>query len=373
MKFEDLQNQWQKEGANAAVQINYDILLKEVKRGKSYFDAMVFWRDVREIVVGVALVIFFLVVGIKHDFWPLLFMSGCILFICLFLFMDRIRNTKNRLTDGTLKDCVGNSLAEVNHQIWLLRNVFWWYLLPGLLGFLVMSFWMEIFINRGVQASLGEPKTVLSSMLDFLVSLWLPAALFVGVYWLNQWAVKAELLPRKKELEDLLCSIDDSGEKPPANEKNIWPVVFLSILISLLFSVSLVFISRTSWVKNWLGDTDQKTAIEITPPLLPQEAIGPKELKILSARYGAKKEWVDVTGKVADAVHENTLSVHSGNELTGEDPIDGYTKTLEVECLWDGQKKTIRVREGTNLKIPFESDPNTVRTDKFREADDSKG
>ncbi len=71
-----------------------------------------------------------------------------------------------------------------------------------------------------------------------------------------------------------------------------------------------------------------------------------------------------MTGKVTDAVHENTLSIHSGNELTDEDPLEGYTKILEIECVWDDQKKTIRVREGMNLKIPFDIAPNTVQTDK---------
>jgi hypothetical protein len=64
-------------------------------------------------------------------------------------------------------------------------------------------------------------------------------------------------------------------------------------------------------------------------------------------------KWVDVTSKVTDAVGGNTLSIHSGNELAGRDPLFLSTKTLEVECLWDGQKKTIRIREGMDLKIPF--------------------
>ncbi|MGB7746079.1 MAG: RNA polymerase sigma factor [Verrucomicrobiia bacterium] len=36
------------------------------------------------------------------------------------------------------------SLIQVNHQIWLLKNIFWWYLLPVLLGlgvFIVSLIW----------------------------------------------------------------------------------------------------------------------------------------------------------------------------------------------------------------------------------------
>jgi hypothetical protein len=363
MKFEDLQNQWQKEGGDGKVQIHYDTLLKEVKRGKSYFDAMVFWRDVREIAVGIGLVIFFLVFGFRFNFWPLFFMSGCMLFICLFLFIDRIGHRKNRAMSGSLKECVGNSLAEVNHQIWLLRNVFWWYLLPGLAGFLLIGIWMEFVVNRGMQTSLGESKTLLSSILDFFVGLWLPVVLFGGVYWLNQWAVKSELLPRKRELEDLQQSIGEEVEIQPVKMKNIRRNVFLSLLMSLLFFILLLFVNQTRWMVNWLGNPGERITIEITPPLSPEEAKGPNELKILSARYGAKKQWIDVTKRISEAVHENKLTIHSGNGLAEEDPLEGYIKILEIECLWDGQKRTIRVREGMDLKIPFESDPNPVGTD----------
>lgn len=360
MEFEDLQNQWQKEGGDAKVSVSYDVLLKEIKRGKSYFDAMVFWRDVREIGVGIVLIILFLVVGMSHDAWPYIILSGCILFVCLFLIIDKIRNKKNRLMDGTLKDCVKNSLAEVNHQIWLLRNVFWWYLLPFLLGFLVTGIWMEFYINRGVGASLGEPKSMQSSILDFLVGLWFPAVLFIGVYWLNRWAVKSELLPRKKELEDLLGNINNGGvSEPSANPKSIRPVVFLSLLISLVFSVSLIFISRTSLVK------EPPAVIEITPPLTPEEDAGLKELVILSARYGAKDQWVEVTQNIANSVVcGNMIFVISCNALAGRDPLEGCPKMLEIKCLWDGRERTVRVPEGLAFKKNIDAgDTKTERPD----------
>ena len=38
---------------------------------------------------------------------------------------------------------------------------------------------------------------------------------FAGVYWLNQYAVRSELEPRRQELETLLMSLKD--ETPDAN------------------------------------------------------------------------------------------------------------------------------------------------------------
>ncbi len=34
--------------------------------------------------------------------------------------------------------------------------------------------------------------------------------LYWGIYWLNQWAIRKELAPRKKELEELLSSLENA-------------------------------------------------------------------------------------------------------------------------------------------------------------------
>lgn len=44
---------------------------------------------------------------------------------------DRARQKKRRAGPGhSLVREVEGALADVEHQIWLLRNVFWWYQLP---------------------------------------------------------------------------------------------------------------------------------------------------------------------------------------------------------------------------------------------------
>ena len=41
-----------------------------------------------------------------------------------------------------LLESVKESLTQVEHQIWLLRNVFWWYLLPFAIS--IMAFFAQI-------------------------------------------------------------------------------------------------------------------------------------------------------------------------------------------------------------------------------------
>ncbi len=67
--------------------------------------------------------------------WELLLMGACVTFVGVFMLVDRWRQRRRRPAhDGTLRACTEASLAEVEHQIWLLRNIFWWYLLPCLIG-----------------------------------------------------------------------------------------------------------------------------------------------------------------------------------------------------------------------------------------------
>ncbi len=70
---------------------------------------------------------------------------------------------------------------------WLLKNVFWWYLAPLAAGLVIWFAYCNAYI-------------------DIAVSL----ALYAGVYWLNQWAVRKELLPRKQELEQLRTGLQDN-------------------------------------------------------------------------------------------------------------------------------------------------------------------
>ena len=91
------------------------------------------------------------------------------------------------------------SLHQVNHQIWLLKNVFWWYLLPfaSAVGISIgHSVWHAR--NPGLAAMIG---LVVAAALFIALVYW-------GIYWLNQFAVRKCLEPRRQELESLLAGLD---------------------------------------------------------------------------------------------------------------------------------------------------------------------
>jgi hypothetical protein len=123
-----------------------------------------------------------------------------LLWIAGYMLADRMRHKRQPAAmDEPLRQLVESSLAEVEHQIGLLRNVLWWYLLPPALSVLAFMSQLAWHLRSGgwwmAFAVVGAVALL---------------ALFVaGVFWLNQYAVRSVLEPRRQELETLLMSLAD--------------------------------------------------------------------------------------------------------------------------------------------------------------------
>src|SRR5262245_6429398 len=140
MNFEDLQKSWQNQG-RTPITINSDLLLKEVRRNQEQFRTMIRGRDLREVTVFLMLVPSFAFGGwLMH--WSLYLCAfACAVEAAFFVLDRRLQEKKTPDLHESLKDCAATSLAEVTHQIWLLRNVHWWYLLPLFLPMILFFAW----------------------------------------------------------------------------------------------------------------------------------------------------------------------------------------------------------------------------------------
>jgi Na+/proline symporter len=198
MNFEDLQKAWQSQDAGAKVTINADVLLKEVRRNQRQFWATIFWRDVREVGVCFLLTLYFSYHGLRHHDWTDYPVGFACFGVGTFMVMDRLwQRKKQPNTNDSLKACAESSLFQVNHQIWLLKNIFWWYLLP-LAAALGISICYSTWHSRhdGISAAIG-----------FVFAVFFCTLLYWGIYWLNQFAVRKNLEPRRQELETLLANL----------------------------------------------------------------------------------------------------------------------------------------------------------------------
>ena len=97
----------------------------------------------------------------------------------------------------------GAFAAQVDHQIWLLSNVFWWYLLP-------LALPMFAFFAQGAWENRAGGWLM---VLTLALVTGIVGAVFAFIYWLNRTAVRSGLTPRRRELETLLRALED---EPPA-------------------------------------------------------------------------------------------------------------------------------------------------------------
>jgi hypothetical protein len=202
MNFDELQKQWQSQSGGFKLSIDADVLLKEVQRNKESFESTVFWRDVREVGVALVLAPLFLCQAAKSASWSLSLPGFACIFVGVFMIADRIfQKRKYPKSNNSLVNCIEISSAQVQHQIWLLKNVLWWALLP--LGISIAVFWGDV-----AWQVRNDNGTGLRFIGECFVGL---IVLYAGIYYLNQWAVRKYLIPRRQELEQLLRSLQNDN------------------------------------------------------------------------------------------------------------------------------------------------------------------
>jgi hypothetical protein len=204
--FDKLQKAWQCQHAGAKLNINAntDVLLNEVRREQRQWGAINYWGAALEIGGEFLATLFFLFQGLQSANWTpfrlpdwdfLLVAFACAgvgAFRTFMLICHIVGRRKQNTASNPLKACIEASLSEVNHEIWLRRNVFWWCWLPFTTA-LAVSF---------CHASLRfhTPKFLL-----FLVLLVIPLTWWG--YRLSRFTVRKVLEPRRQELEALLASL----------------------------------------------------------------------------------------------------------------------------------------------------------------------
>jgi len=201
---DELKNAWQSQTSPQRLTLDAGLVLNEVRRNERQFAAMIYCRDLREVGVAVVLIPVWFYLGLKQSLpWSWYAVVPALLWIAGFMMIDRIRQRPHQPKPGdTLRCSIEKSLAQVEHQIWLLRNVLWWYLLPILAGLLVWPAHRTWQTRDDGWQSLAEFAGITFTFI----------LVFGFIYWLNQYAVRKQLEPRRQELQALLGSLNESGE-----------------------------------------------------------------------------------------------------------------------------------------------------------------
>ena len=79
---------------------------------------------------------------------------------------------------------------------------------------------------------------------------------------------------------------------------------------------------------------------------------GTPELRIVSASYGANKQFNDVRQRLESRVQNNRLDLKVNNSSMGGDPSRGNSKTLRIQYEWDNRSYDVVARENQRVLIP---------------------
>lgn len=202
MDPDNYQQAWQAHSSQTRVIIDADLLLKEVQRDQLNFRSAIFFRDFGE--VGIALLmipLWFYLGAVTSSPWTWYLTVPVLVWMAGFMLVYRMRHKpKPSQPDEPLLLCVKRSITEVEDQIWLLRNIFWWYLLPPSIS--IMAFFAQVAWD-------SRSDGWLAALIFFIMLVVFLLGLYSSIYYLNQRAVRLQLEPRRQQLLTLLTSLRD--------------------------------------------------------------------------------------------------------------------------------------------------------------------
>lgn len=195
------QQAWQAHSSQARVTIHADLLLKEVQHSQRHFRDVIFPRDFVEVVIALLMLPLWFYMGITMALpWTWYLTVPAIIWGAGFILVDRMRHPQRPSEPGEpLLQCVKESLTQTERQIWLLRNVFWWYLLPysiSIMAFFAHVCWLASSVWWEFLCGL-----LIFGLVIFVI--------YAAVYFVNQRAVRVQLEPRRQDLLALLASLRD--------------------------------------------------------------------------------------------------------------------------------------------------------------------
>jgi CubicO group peptidase (beta-lactamase class C family) len=236
MDADKFQQAWKADSARMHVTIDADLLSNEVQRFHRDFQSTIFWRDIREAGTSLLLIPIWFAMGIPLSLpWTWYLTVPALIWVAGFLLMDRRRHPQRSSEPGEpLRFYVKESLTQVEHQIWLLRNVFWWYLLPFSLS--IMAFFLQVAWNT---SGGGWGFVVVAAFLGLFLFV-----IYGGTYRLNQRAVRNQLEPRRQDLLKLVASLEGEAN----SEDSGGDIMELVSALADPFQNSGL---NSSWAENW--------------------------------------------------------------------------------------------------------------------------
>ena len=192
MKEEDIKKIWQEQPTSVRIGGNEVVLSLQQELEK--FEKRIRIRDIREIVIGIAVIIFFGVALLNVPYPGAKIGAAIIIVGCINIIYRLRRAQKQRPSENPLQDIRSNLLREkekIETQISLLKTVWRWYLLPLMVG--VILFYVSF------------PQPITAKVL-YVAAVCL---LYGGIWWVNHYAANRYLLPLQNKVEKMLNELNE--------------------------------------------------------------------------------------------------------------------------------------------------------------------
>jgi CubicO group peptidase (beta-lactamase class C family) len=205
MELDRYKQAWKSTAGHTKVTIDREVLAQAVQKSHQGFQSTINGRDIREVSVALLLLIYWVYTGLTKTMpWTWWLTVPALIWIAGFILVDRKRHPQRPSEPGEpLCFYAKEALTQVEHQIWLLRNVFWWYLLPFCIS--MMAFFVHVSWNTSSSWVELSISVVFWTVFVFVI--------YGLVYWMNQYAVQKTLEPRRQDLLKLVKSIESESSE----------------------------------------------------------------------------------------------------------------------------------------------------------------
>jgi len=221
MDFEEMRVIWNAQNDEPLFAIDQAALHASVRRKSRAFVRRVFWRDIREISIGLLAGTGFLVFGgmlafghedrwrrlfgadvevSRWDAATLLVASGLWLFFATYQLVSRRRQEqRERRFDPSLRGDLDRTISQTDYRIRMATSVVWWGLLPVWLATVLFVY---VLFNL-----VSTPPAVL-----ILAAIVVPVGFALDVLFKRR-PMRTELLPLKEEFESLRRRLTESERR----------------------------------------------------------------------------------------------------------------------------------------------------------------
>lgn len=243
MIFEDLEIIWRDKDSQATHTIDDEALRRIVAERARNYRGKILRRDISEIGMDTFVLVLLVAVGfwVFHknggarlgDIVPLIVTAIGYAFVASFRFISRQRQKgRERKFNDSIRGNLQRLVANSEYQIRLKSKFIWWYMLPIVPGFFLIT------LN-----SVSEAPLIAQWLFWSLMGL-----IFWFIYWGNSRNLRTDLIPQKRELESLLAGLENGGQKAEIRPgKSEAPPVPLSRRLIAL-SVAAVIFGLVAWI-----------------------------------------------------------------------------------------------------------------------------